>query len=125
MFNFSNNKAETEKTFVNNTEVKDFETLQKARKDLMGEIEAIIEYDEHIHSSSNMTAKNTWQHIKNEELHHVGELLALLNYLDPSQKKFVEKGMQEFLEDIKNVWKAHIFLFYAHNFGIDILSKMC
>jgi len=75
-----------------------FETIQQARKDLMGEIEAIIQYDYHAASTQDNLARQTWIHIKEEELAHVGELLALLNLLDPSQKKFVEKGINEFNE---------------------------
>ena len=75
-----------------------FETLQQARKDLMGEIEAIIQYDYHAYSTQGSAARQTWISIKNEELNHVGELLALLNYLDPSQKQHVEKGVEEFNE---------------------------
>ena len=75
-----------------------FDTLQKARQDLIGEIQAIIEYDAHIHSTNDRLARQTWQSIKNEELVHVGELLALLNYLDPEQKPFVQKGFSEFYE---------------------------
>ena len=74
----------------------DFATLQKARKDLIGEVQAIIDYDEHIESSNNQTAKQVWMHIRNEELAHVGELLALIDYLAPYQKAFIEKGVQEF-----------------------------
>jgi len=76
----------------------DFQTVQKARKDLVGEIQAIIEYDDHIYTTTNEVAKQTWTDIKNEELTHVGELLALLNYLDPAQKPFVEEGINEFSE---------------------------
>ena len=75
-----------------------FDTLQKARQDLIGEIQAVIEYDAHIHSTNNSVARQVWQHIKNEELVHVGELLGLINYLDPEQKQYVEKGLLEFLE---------------------------
>ena len=73
-----------------------FETLQKARQDLVGEIQAIIEYDNHIYSSNDNIAIQTWTHIKNEELGHVGELLALINYLEPNQKQFVENGISHF-----------------------------
>ncbi|NCB48488.1 MAG: hypothetical protein EOM55_02555 [Clostridia bacterium] len=76
----------------------DFQTLQKARRDLIGEIQAIIDYDEHIYTSTNEVARQTWSDIKNEEIVHVGELLALLNYLDPAQKPFVEEGINEFGE---------------------------
>lgn len=81
--------------------VMSFDTLQKARQDLIGEIQAVIEYDGHIHTSSDRLARKTWQHIKNEELVHIGELLALVNYLDPDQKEFVEKGFREFYEHQK------------------------
>lgn len=75
-----------------------FETLQQARKDLIGEIEAIIQYDYHAASTQDNVARQTWLSIKNEETVHVGELLALLNYLEPKQKQYVEQGFQEFNE---------------------------
>ena len=78
-----------------------FDTLQKARQDLMGEIQAVIEYDAHIHSANDRIARQTWQHIKNEELAHIGELLGLLNYLDPDQKQHVQKGLSEFYDHQK------------------------
>ena len=96
MFNLNNNyNAEIPTAIMN------FDTLQKARQDLMGEIQAVIEYDAHIHSTNDRVARQTWQSIKNEELVHVGELLALLNYLDPDQKQFVQKGFAEFYEQQK------------------------
>lgn len=75
-----------------------FETLQNARKDLVGELEAIIQYDAHLHTTDNEIAKQTWINIRDEELTHVGELLGLLFYLAPYQKEFVEKGLNEFNE---------------------------
>lgn len=75
-----------------------FETLQNARKDLVGEIDAIIQYDYHLHSTNVEVAKETWINIRNEELTHVGELLGLLYYLAPYQKELVEKGLNEFNE---------------------------
>lgn len=42
-----------------------------------------------------------WTHIKEEELTHVGELLALLNHIDPSQREYIQKGIKEFMEEIK------------------------
>ena len=95
MFNQTNYSVEITPSIMN------FDTLQKARQDLIGEIQAIIEYDAHIHTTSNNTARQTWQHIKEEELVHVGELLALINYLEPSQKQFVEKGFADFYEHQK------------------------
>ncbi len=83
---------------VHSKSTMDFDTLQKARRDLVGEIQAIIEYDEHLHNTTNKLAQDTWENIKNEELNHVGELLGLLNYLDPTQKQYVDKGFKEFTE---------------------------
>ena len=93
MFNLNNNYNSEITTSIMN-----FDTLQKARKDLIGEISAVIEYDTHIHNTNDRLARQTWQDIKNEELVHVGELLALINYLDPEQKQFVQKGFSEFYE---------------------------
>lgn len=78
--------------------VVDFDTLQNARKDLIGEIGAVIQYDDHLHKTNVELAKETWIHIRNEELVHVGELLGLLCYLAPYQKALIEKGLKEFEE---------------------------
>ena len=96
MFNFN-----TPYTYASNGITMSFDTLQKARQDLIGEIQAIIEYDAHLHSTNDKIAKEVWAHIKNDELVHVGELLGLLNYLDPSQKQLIQKGLTEFTEMIK------------------------
>lgn len=93
MFNVNNNyNADITPSIMN------FDTLQKARQDLIGEIQAVIEYDAHIHSTSDRLARQTWQNIKNEELVHIGELLGLLNYLDPDQRQYIQKGLAEFIE---------------------------
>lgn len=101
MFTFYNNSYNRQnyssRNIVESNNV-DFETLQNARKDLIGEIQAVIEYDENLHNTNDRMAKETWQNIKSEELTHVGELLALLNHLDPNQKQYVEKGISEFNE---------------------------
>lgn len=101
MFNFDSQNGFSNYNLEINNEVMRFNTLQKARQDLVGEIQAVIEYDAHIHSTNDKLAIETWQHIKNEELAHVGELLALINYLDPSQKQYVQKGIEEFMELLK------------------------
>lgn len=96
MFNFNHPY-----TYDSNGVMMNFDTLQKARQDLIGEIQAVIEYDAHIHSTNDKMAKETWKNIKNDELTHIGELLGLLNYLDSSQKQFVQKGLAEFSERLK------------------------
>ena len=95
MFNINNCSSDINHTVMN------FDTLQKARQDLIGEIQAVIQYDAHMHSTNNEIARKTWQHIKEEELMHIGELLALINYLEPSQVAFVKKGFEEFHEEFK------------------------
>lgn len=95
MFNYQNNGYQGGSA---TNSVMDFETLQNARRDLVGELDAIIQYDDHLHRTNIEIAKSTWESIRNEELVHVGELLGLLFYLAPYQKPFVEKGYQEFVE---------------------------
>ena len=101
MFNYNNqpnNYMGNNGSMRNNNQnnANDFETLQNARKDLVGELQAIIEYDDHLHKTNNEIAKATWENIRNEEITHVGELLGLLYYLAPYQKAFVEQGLNEF-----------------------------
>lgn len=81
--------------------VVDFEALQNARRDLIGELDAIIQYDDHLHKTNVEIAKETWVNIRNEELTHVGELLGLLCYLAPYQKQFIEQGLKEFDERLE------------------------
>lgn len=88
---------------IKTTASTNFDTLQQARQDLIGEIQAVIEYDAHLHSTTDRLARETWENIKNEELMHVGELLGLLNYLDANQSKFVEDGLKEFRERMERM----------------------
>lgn len=80
----------------------EFDNLQKARKDLIGELDAVIQYDDHLHSSNNEVAVETWEDIRDEELVHFGELLGLMFYLAPYQKSLVEQGMHEFEKRVNN-----------------------
>ena len=52
--------------------------------------------------TTNDLAKGIWEDIKKEELKHVGELLGLLNYLEPSQMQFVKEGLSEFNKMLNN-----------------------
>ncbi len=79
-----------------------FSTIQQAMADLMGEIEAIIDYNNHVNTATNEVAKRTWTHIRDEEMHHVGELLGLLEYLTPTFKTHVAMGRQEFNSTLNN-----------------------
>ena len=102
MFNFGSNFNYPNYSVEVNNVAMNFDTLQKARQDLIGEIQAVIEYDMHIFGTNDKLAKETWISIKNEELVHIGELLGLLNYLDPNQKQYVQKGFMEFTERQKS-----------------------
>ena len=65
--------------------------LDMLREDLMSELQAINQYQEHILSLDNEEAVTTLEHIIEEEKEHVAELLRLIQNLDPVQAdKFKE-----------------------------------
>jgi len=88
------------KNFVTNLEgLNNFnkQTLaQNTRLDIIGEIEAIIQYENHIASSNDAVVNQTLTDIVNEEKLHVGQLMGLLFYLDPISQTQFEKGLNEF-----------------------------
>lgn len=59
--------------------------LEMLREDLIGELQAINQYQEHIESMENEEAVTTLEHIIEEEKEHVAELLRLIQQLDPVQ----------------------------------------
>jgi rubrerythrin len=65
--------------------------LQMLREDLICELQAINQYDDHILNLENEGAVTTLEHIIEEEKEHVVELLRLIQNLDPVQAdKFKE-----------------------------------
>ena len=74
----------------------DFVTIQNARLDLIGELEAIDGYSIHLRQANKLSAQVTIRDILEEEQVHVGELMALLFKLDPEFKKNFDKGVEEF-----------------------------
>ena len=74
----------------------DFVTLQNARLDVMGELEAIIGYETHLRQTNLPVAKETIKDIAKEEKLHVGQLFGLIFMLDPESKEQFEKGLAEF-----------------------------
>jgi rubrerythrin len=65
--------------------------LGMLREDLIGELQAINQYEEHILDLENEEAVTTLEHIIEEEKEHVAELLRLIQNLDPTQaEKFKE-----------------------------------
>lgn len=59
--------------------------LKMLRDDLIGELEAINQYEDHILELENEEAVNMLEHIIDEEKEHVAELLRLIRNLDPAQ----------------------------------------
>ena len=59
--------------------------LDMLREDLIAELQAINQYQEHVLDLENEEAVNTLEHIVEEEKEHVAELLRLIQNLDPSQ----------------------------------------
>ena len=76
-------------------------TIQNARADIIGELDAIIQYENHLDVTENSEAKKIIKHIVEEEKMHVGELFGLLFKLDPDTKTQFKKGYQEFSDLIK------------------------
>jgi len=65
--------------------------LDMLREDLIGELQAINQYEDHVLNLENKEAVNTLEHIIEEEKEHVVELLRLIQNLDPVQaEKFKE-----------------------------------
>ncbi len=77
--------------------------ITAVRQDIIGELEAINQYNQHISQFDNAMAKGVWQSIKNEERVHVGELMALLQQLCPDEAKKLQDGYQEVEEIISNL----------------------
>ena len=73
-----------------------FITLQNAMADAIGELEAIIQYENHLEQTNDINAQNTIKDIVKEEKLHVGQLFGLLFKLDPESKIQFEKGIKEF-----------------------------
>ena len=65
--------------------------LDMLREDLIGELQAINLYQEHILDLENEEAVNTLEHIIEEEKEHVAELLRLIQNLDPVQAEKLKK----------------------------------
>jgi len=68
--------------------------LKNLRKDLMGEFEAINQYQEHIDEIDDEEVKKVLTHVMNDEKEHVAELTKLLQELDATEKeKFEKEGL--------------------------------
>ena len=73
----------------------ELETLEAIRTDIVGELQAVSQYERHAAETNNPKAKKLWQSIANEERIHTGELFALLFELDPITLEKFKQGQNE------------------------------
>ena len=68
--------------------------LKNLREDLIGELQAIDQYQEHIEETDNEKIKKVLSHIRDDEKEHFAELTKLVQELDATQKeKFQKEGL--------------------------------
>ena len=94
---------ETDKNCNNHHIMNKGELLDAIRRDIMGEMDAIVQYDNHIRHTDNKLAKEVWTHIRDEERVHVGELFTLLATLSPDEAKLFAKGEREVKDMIREM----------------------
>lgn len=69
----------------------DNKDLKNLREDLMGELGAINQYQEHIDETNNEEVKNVLGHIRDDEKEHFTELTKLIRELDEIQEEKFKK----------------------------------
>jgi len=68
--------------------------LEMLREDLVGELNAINQYQAHIETLENEDAIRVLEHIRDDEKEHVAELTKLIQKLDTTQAaKFKKEGL--------------------------------
>ena len=70
----------------------DNKTLKSLREDLIGELEAINQYQEHIDEIDNEEVKKILGHIRDDEKEHFAELTKIIRKLDQIQEEKFQKG---------------------------------
>ena len=75
-----------------------YDLIQAVRADIVGELEAIYLYDAHANASDDPVVKAVLSDIRDEEKAHVGELMTLLQYLDPKEAEHLASGQAEVKE---------------------------
>lgn len=71
------------------------ELAQAIRLDLASELEAVFLYDAHVMATDDEVAKKVLADIRDEEKEHMGELLVLLQYLNPKEAELFADGAGE------------------------------
>lgn len=80
-----------------------YDLIQAVRVDIVGELEAIFLYDAHANATDDPVVKAVLSDIRDEERAHVGELYALLKYLDPAEADHLASGegeVREMMEEL-------------------------
>ncbi len=68
--------------------------LEMLREDLVGELEAINQYQDHIDEIESEEARHVLEHIRDDEKEHFAELTKLIQKLDSTQaEKFEKEGL--------------------------------
>ncbi|MCX5991841.1 MAG: demethoxyubiquinone hydroxylase family protein [Chloroflexi bacterium] len=68
--------------------------LEMLREDLIGELQAINQYQDHIDTLDNEEARHILEHIRDDEKEHFAELTKLIQKLDSTQAaKFKKEGL--------------------------------
>jgi len=65
--------------------------LKNLREDLMGELGAINQYQEHIDETDNEEIKKVLGHIRDDEKEHFAELTKIIRKLDETQEEKFQK----------------------------------
>jgi len=65
--------------------------LKNLREDLIGELGAINQYQEHIDETDNEEIKKVLAHIRDDEKEHVAELTKIIRKLDETQEEKFQK----------------------------------
>jgi len=72
----------------------DNKILELLREDLIGELAAINQYQEHIDDINDDEAKKVLGHIRDDEKEHVVELIKIIRRLDATEEeKFQKEGL--------------------------------
>ena len=68
--------------------------LKNLREDLIGELEAINQYQDHIDETADEEIKKVLGHIRDDEKEHFAELTKLIKKLDSTEEeKFQKEGL--------------------------------
>ena len=65
--------------------------LKNLREALIGELQAINQYQQYINETDNEKIKKVLSHIRDDEKEHFAELVKLIQELDPTQKEKFQK----------------------------------